>query len=144
MSREKDGKVASSEHKMSKMLPLALMVFSMCSLFFYLGTIFCSDKDLGSWNIESRSAESNIESNCRPRIHVTDFEACNISLQDYTPCTDPTVRLHLIISSHLLHSCIWDLGVFYTPLWARNTTRSMVAVFFSFPWLDATLGNLMG
>ena len=104
--KEREGKLfdAFSSEKMSKMLPLALSVLALFSLFFYLGSIYGSGKDQVLENVvagtDVKATEcSRLGSNLK--LNLQEFKSCNLSLQDYTPCTDPAVSspcFHLLSS----------------------------------------------
>lgn len=84
--KEREGKFSFTSEKTSKILPPVLLVLSLCSFAFYLGGIFCADKD------PQQSAISGTDlkvAGCQPQAKITKFKECNITLQDLTPCTDP-------------------------------------------------------
>jgi hypothetical protein len=89
---------ALSLEKLSRMPPLAFSVLLLLSLFFYLGSIYGSDGK--ARGIEDAVAGTGLKvSDCSQaqgslaRIVPPQFKSCNLSLQDLTPCTDPSVRV---------------------------------------------------
>lgn len=94
--KHKDGKYHSQPDKGFKVFPATLLVIVLCGFSFYLGGIFCSEKN----NLEgktvqdvSKAVPSPKESAINPlQIKPITFQECSIDYQDYTPCTDPRVR----------------------------------------------------
>ncbi|KAK6263417.1 hypothetical protein QUC31_009233 [Theobroma cacao] len=91
--KHKDGKYHSQPDKGFKVFPATLLVIVLCGFSFYLGGIFCSEKN----NLEgktvqdvSKAVPSPKESAINPlQIKPITFQECSIDYQDYTPCTDP-------------------------------------------------------
>lgn len=79
--------------KGSRVLPAAVLVLLLCGFSFYLGGIFCSDKNkLESSDVQdfSKSGSSFKEVTSNPlQVKTVSFPECSIDFQDYTPCTDP-------------------------------------------------------
>eukprot|EP00250_Pteridium_aquilinum_P011629 c20206_g2_i1 orf=1-423(-) len=84
--KERDIKFSFKSEKMFKMLPPVLLVLSLVSISFYLGGIFCADRDTPQSAISGTDLKV---SGCQPQAKPTEFKECNITLQDLTPCTDP-------------------------------------------------------
>jgi hypothetical protein len=88
--KERDAKDHVLPEKMSKHIPRALILLSLCAFAFYLGGLFCTEKDgvvINSYD------EFSVTKNCQPQVKPSNFQECNISLQDITPCTDPHVLI---------------------------------------------------
>ncbi|GAA0166180.1 methyltransferase [Lithospermum erythrorhizon] len=98
----KDGKPAYHPNRGSRVRML-LLFFVSCGLSFYLGKLFCSEKDC------YETAETNtITAIDKPTRHkfpkpmdgetsqdkAISFPECGIEFQDYTPCTDPKKFKH--------------------------------------------------
>ncbi|KAG5222824.1 methyltransferase [Salix suchowensis] len=85
----KDGKPVSHPDKNSR-VPMAMMFVVLCGLSFYLGGIFCSEKDKIETTDVAEVVSSPRESSAAPlQIKSTAFPECSSDYQDYTPCTDP-------------------------------------------------------
>ncbi|KAL6005852.1 putative methyltransferase PMT21 [Asimina triloba] len=90
--KNRDLKHASQPDKISRVVPLTLMLLVLCGLSFYLGGIFCSEKnrilvkDLNQ-AVPSLKDSTSVSLQVKP----VRFPECNSKLQDYTPCTDPAV-----------------------------------------------------
>lgn len=85
--KERDGKFFQTSEKSSKLLPPLLAVLSLCCISFYFGGIFCAGKVSQPG---ASSAVSSKAADCQSLAIITDFKECNITLQDLTPCTDPS------------------------------------------------------
>lgn len=88
----KDKELKSSffgAERRSRLLPLFLIVSSLCAVSFYLGGAFCSEKKTIDETHQSLAASD--KAGCSAVIKQAPFESCNITMQDYTPCTDPVV-----------------------------------------------------
>ena len=88
--KERDVKDHAPSEKMSKHLPPALILMSLCAFTFYLGGLFCAEKDITTVDQYDKVA---VNKNCQPQVNPSSFQECNISLQDLTPCTDPNVQI---------------------------------------------------
>ncbi|KAJ6705861.1 SAM-DEPENDENT METHYLTRANSFERASE [Salix purpurea] len=85
----KDGKPVSHPDKNSR-VPMAMMFVVLCGLSFYLGGIFCSEKDKIETTDVAEVVSSPRESSVAPlQIKSAAFPECSSDYQDYTPCTDP-------------------------------------------------------
>lgn len=92
--KDKDGKPIPD--KGTKAVSLAAIVILLCGFSFYLGGIFCSEKNIiEEQNVQVSKAAttgSPKEPAVAPiKIKAVSFPECSIDYQDYTPCTDPKV-----------------------------------------------------
>ncbi|KAL3634098.1 Methyltransferase [Castilleja foliolosa] len=89
--KHKDGKPINHPDKSSRKVPMALMFVVLCGFSFYLGGIFCSEKDKIVTQDVNKSVEpSNEKASGSLQIKAVTFPECSSAYQDYTPCTDPT------------------------------------------------------
>ncbi|KAL3638200.1 Methyltransferase [Castilleja foliolosa] len=89
--KHKDGKPINHPDKSSRKVPMALMFVVLCGFSFYLGGIFCSEKDKIVTQDVNKSVEpSNEKASGSLQIKDVTFPECSSAYQDYTPCTDPT------------------------------------------------------
>ncbi|ONK57359.1 uncharacterized protein A4U43_C10F19280 [Asparagus officinalis] len=69
---------------------MALMFVVLCGFSFYLGGIFCSEKNRFSTKVAVPTAQSRKDTALSPlQVKPIAFPECGIDYQDYTPCTDP-------------------------------------------------------
>ncbi|KAG6780856.1 hypothetical protein POTOM_013735 [Populus tomentosa] len=88
--KHKDGKPGSHPDKNSRAFPMAMMFVVLCGLSFYLGGIFCSERNKIEVKDVAKVVSSPKESSVAPlQIKSTAFPECSSDYQDYTPCTDP-------------------------------------------------------
>ncbi|KAI8530717.1 hypothetical protein RHMOL_Rhmol11G0081200 [Rhododendron molle] len=90
--KHKDGKPFSHPHKSSRVVPMVILLVLLCGFSFYLGGIFCSEKDGYVSKDIAEDAESQSEINAGSghiQIKPISFPECSSDYQDYTPCTDP-------------------------------------------------------
>ncbi|KAI3453883.1 hypothetical protein Pfo_010546 [Paulownia fortunei] len=88
--KHKDGKPNSQPDKNSRTVPMAIMFVVLCGFSFYLGGIFCSEKDRYVTRDISKVVEISKETAAGPlQIKALTFPECSSDFQDYTPCTDP-------------------------------------------------------
>lgn len=88
--KHKDGKPFSQHDKSSKIVPMTLMLVVLCGFSFYLGGIFCSEKNKIEATDVTKAIPSPKESAVAPlQIKSVSFPECSSEYQDYTPCTDP-------------------------------------------------------
>lgn len=81
----------------SRMVSVAVVFVVLCGVSFYMGVIFCSEKDRFVSISSQNSLESPKESSISPlQIKDISFPECSIDYQDYTPCTDPRVMYYSI------------------------------------------------
>lgn len=93
----KNGKQSSQPEKgSSRILSLSVLFIALCGFSFYLGGIFCSERN----KIEAKDVTSTTtkvvaspkEPTVSPiQIKSVSFPECGPGFQDYTPCTDPKV-----------------------------------------------------
>nr|GMD99219.1 probable methyltransferase PMT20 [Ipomoea batatas] len=92
--KDKDGKPLTHPDKRSRKVPVAILFLVLCGFSFYLGRIFCSEKekfvvnDVGKKDESPQETVSGSGSNAL-QIKATSFPECSPDSQDYTPCTDP-------------------------------------------------------
>ena len=98
----KDAKPGAYPIRGFRALPMGLTFVVLCGFSFYLGGIYCSEKNkFTTTKVEVSSAQSRKDTAISPlQIKPLAFPECGIDYQDYTPCTDPkvvNVLLHLIL-----------------------------------------------
>lgn len=104
--KHKEGKFASQNERKSRVVPMGVMLVVLCGFSFYLGGIFCSEKNRIEIKEATKVVPSPKESVVVPlRINSTAFPECSSDYQDYTPCTDPRVLL-----DYSLHGAISYFG----------------------------------
>ena len=97
-----DGKLVTQPDK-SRIVPMAIIFVVLCGSSFYMGIIFCSEKDRFLSIYSEKSIESHKESSIIPlQIKYISYPECSIDFQDYTPCTNPRVKLLIIVSLFFL------------------------------------------
>lgn len=79
--------MAFLKDKKQRLVPLALMVMSLCALSFYLGGVFSSDRT-GTRDDDGVKAAS---AGCTAVVKLEPVPPCPLDQQDMTPCTDPRV-----------------------------------------------------
>eukprot|EP00249_Psilotum_nudum_P001994 c14801_g1_i3 orf=431-2257(+) len=85
--KEREGKLGYVVEKVLKLLPLGLLLLSLCAFSFYLGSIFCSDK--GKLLIQGDFLTNEVKlGSCMPTKYAK-FEECNYTMHAITPCMDP-------------------------------------------------------
>ncbi|KAK1417820.1 hypothetical protein QVD17_26954 [Tagetes erecta] len=88
---DKHDKAARQNDKTTKILSTGLLFVVLCGLSFYLGGIFCHEKNrfLGTEEVvkSTESPKKTISSSVQ--VKSVSFPQCSPDLQDYTPCTDP-------------------------------------------------------
>ncbi|KAL8521409.1 hypothetical protein ACS0TY_011797 [Phlomoides rotata] len=88
--KHKDGKPFSQPDKSSRTVPMAIMFIVLCGFSFYLGGIFCSEKDKYVATEITKAVETSTVKATGPlQIKAVNFPECPADFQDYTPCTDP-------------------------------------------------------
>lgn len=90
-NKDRDGKPLIHPDKTSRMVPMTLMFLVLCGFSFYLGGIFCNNKDkLVIEEVERPAKTSPKDVISSPlQIKPVSFPECGSDYQDYTPCTDP-------------------------------------------------------
>lgn len=89
-----------------RLVPLVVVVATLCGISFYLGNLYNTEKSTISEEIKSEEQVSEKSANCLQNIKVDPFPECNITLQDHTPCTDPKVNtLDLFLSKVAILWC---------------------------------------
>ncbi len=87
--KHKDGKPATQPDK-NRIVPAAIIFVVLCGFSFYMGGIFCSERNRFSFINSQKSLESPKGSSVGSlKIKSMSFPECSSDYQDYTPCTDP-------------------------------------------------------
>lgn len=97
--KHKDGKPGSQHDRKLRIVPTTLLLVVLCSLSFYLGGIFCSEKHKFVAKKDVKEAAVPVKAGPAPKettvaplsLKFVEFPECSIEYQDYTPCTDPRV-----------------------------------------------------
>ncbi|KAL3497979.1 hypothetical protein ACH5RR_040711 [Cinchona calisaya] len=86
----KDGKPSTHPDKSSGTVPVAIMFVVLCGLSFYLGGLFCSEKEkYTTVNVKDAVESPKLNSTSPLQVKDVSFPECGLEYQDYTPCTDP-------------------------------------------------------
>ncbi|KVH95623.1 putative S-adenosyl-L-methionine-dependent methyltransferase [Cynara cardunculus var. scolymus] len=86
----KDDKPGRQPDKGSRVVSMAIMFVVLCGLSFYLGGIFCSEKNKLPTEPVARVVDSEEPIVSGPiQVKSVSFPECSADFQDYTPCTDP-------------------------------------------------------
>ncbi|WOL04346.1 putative methyltransferase PMT20 isoform X1 [Canna indica] len=88
--KNKDFKSGAYPDKNSRTIPLTLLFVFLCGFSFYLGGIFCSERN--QYFKQDKAPKTRLQqySAVAPlKINYTEFSECSLDYQDYTPCTDP-------------------------------------------------------
>ncbi|XP_074264633.1 putative methyltransferase PMT21 [Silene latifolia] len=92
MKYNKDDKPQQPDRGL-RIVPLSLIVVLLCGLSFYLGGVYCPDKNLvGAKDITdvvTKSVTKIGSGAVSLQIKSFSFPECGVDYQDYTPCTDP-------------------------------------------------------
>lgn len=92
----KNGKPGLQAEKSSRVVPMTIMLVVLCGFSFYLGGIFCSEKnsfDKKDAKVVANAVVSPNADLASPlRAKSVAFLECRGDYQDYTPCTDPRVN----------------------------------------------------
>lgn len=92
MKLKDDDKPYRPNDKSSRVVPMGIMFIVLCGFSFYLGGIFCSEKNSFVTEEVVKSVESPKKTVSTPiQVKSVSFSQCSADLQDYTPCTDPKV-----------------------------------------------------
>ncbi|KAJ6821771.1 putative methyltransferase PMT21 [Iris pallida] len=90
MKDKDDVKPLVHPSKKSRALPVTLTFLLLFGVSFYLGGIYCSEKDGFSTQVAVMETQSWEDTSVAPlQIKPLAFPECGIGYQDYTPCTDP-------------------------------------------------------
>ncbi|CAM6085500.1 unnamed protein product [Calypogeia fissa] len=74
--------------KKTRITPFALIVAALCLISFYLGGALKSEE--GRVLVETYDGEvGSLKAGCTSVLKQGPFKECNLTVQDYTPCTDP-------------------------------------------------------
>lgn len=103
--KHKDGK-PYPPNKNSKKIQVTLIVVVLCGFSFYLGGIFCSEKDTYATKEVNREDETSIGNSAGSlQTRGNSFTECSADYQDYTPCTDPRVFDYILLTNLVLVNC---------------------------------------
>lgn len=98
--KHKDGKLGPQPDRRSRVVPITIMFAVLCGVSFYLGGIFCSERNKIEVKDVTKVVSSPKESVVSPlQLKATAFPECSSDYQDYTPCTDPRVLLSFLLGS---------------------------------------------
>lgn len=101
MTKHKDGKPGSLQDKRSSVLPMTTLLVALCGLSFYLGGIYCAEKnkfEVKNFKDIAKAVPSPKESTVAPlQMKFVTFPECSLDYQDHTPCTDPKVRVDHVV-----------------------------------------------
>ncbi|XP_072987968.1 probable methyltransferase PMT21 [Typha latifolia] len=88
--KNKDSRPGAYPEKSSRIVPVTLVFIVLCGFSFYLGGIYCSEKDRFFNKDAVPQIQSYKEATLSP-LHIKSltFPECSSDYQDYTPCTDP-------------------------------------------------------
>lgn len=121
--KHKDGKPATHPDKSSRAVPITLMLFVLCGFSFYLGGIFCSERNRIVVKELTKEVQPQKESISTPlQLKAISFPECSNDYQDYTPCTDPRVYIltyHFIVLENFFFLCLvirWSVDASFTHL----------------------------
>lgn len=110
--KDRDGKPFQQDRS-SRTVPMAIMFIVLCGFSFYLGGIFCSEKD----RYVTKNVEDIVESSPKATATLSPlqtkdvtFTDCGIEYQDYTPCTDPKVIIFLSVSDFTSFSIVISIN----------------------------------
>lgn len=97
-----DGKSVGQLDK-GRIVTLSVVVVVLCGFSFYVGIIFCSEKDRFVPFSSQKSLESLKESSTGSlQVKYASFPECSIDYQDYTPCTDPRVIILVLVHFRIM------------------------------------------
>lgn len=106
----KDGKPGYNPDKNARVLPMTILLFVLCGFSFYLGGIFCSEKEVvnvkTSMDVGDSVASPRDTAVSPLQLKPVTFQACSSDYQDYTPCTDPRVFSMTFISKRVYQPCL--------------------------------------
>ncbi|KAL8112781.1 hypothetical protein AgCh_020183 [Apium graveolens] len=84
--KHKDGKPIYEKN--SRVVPLTVLLVVLCAFSFYLGKVYCPEKDRIVANGIGKAVKSS-NAAVPMQVKSVSFPECGIDYQDYTPCTDP-------------------------------------------------------
>ncbi|KAJ9549530.1 hypothetical protein OSB04_022073 [Centaurea solstitialis] len=87
----KDDKLGRQPDKGSRVVSMAIMFVLLCGFSFYLGGMFCSERNKLPTEPIARAVDSKepVVASGPLQVKSVSFPECSVDLQDYTPCTDP-------------------------------------------------------
>lgn len=90
--KNKDPRSEAYVDRSSRIVPVTLMLIVLCGFSFYLGGIYCSEKNrYFNMDVEPAIQLRNKSASTSLQIDSVEFPVCGGDYQDYTPCTDPKV-----------------------------------------------------
>ncbi|KAG6475088.1 probable methyltransferase PMT20 isoform X1 [Zingiber officinale] len=88
--KNKDLKPGVNPDKNYRIAQITLTFLFLCGFSFYLGSIFCSEKNRYFKRDATPVIQSHHDTRVAPlKIKNVEFAECSLDYQDYTPCTDP-------------------------------------------------------
>lgn len=94
----KDPKSVANNDRSSRMVPMTLMFLVLCGFSFYLGGIFCSEKNRFFMKDAAPAIQPRKEITVAPlQMKPLVIPECSMDYQDYTPCTDPKVCISVFL-----------------------------------------------
>ncbi|XP_058086985.1 probable methyltransferase PMT21 [Magnolia sinica] len=76
--------------KSSRLVPMSILFIVLCGFSFYLGGIFCNERNILHMNDARRPVQTPKEvTTVSLHVQPVAFPECGSDYQDYTPCTDP-------------------------------------------------------
>jgi len=124
----KDGILVPQQEK-SMIVPVTIIFVVLCGFSFFMGIIFCSEKDKLLSIYGQISIGSPKESSINPlQIKYISFPECSAEFQDYTPCTDPRVMLLIVVHFFYVigiaeESFLIDYVCFNLQRWKKYISR---------------------
>ncbi|XP_042432124.1 probable methyltransferase PMT20 isoform X1 [Zingiber officinale] len=88
--KNKDSKPGVNPDKNYRIAQITITFLFLCGFSFYLGSIFCSEKNRYFKRDATPVIQSHHDTRVAPlKIKNVEFAECSLDYQDYTPCTDP-------------------------------------------------------
>ena len=89
--KHKDGKLIHDKNP--RIVPLTVLLVVLCGFSFYLGKIYCPEKDrIVANDVAKAVPSSKAVVPVSMQVKSVSFPDCGVDYQDYTPCTDPKVQ----------------------------------------------------
>ncbi|KAL1834359.1 hypothetical protein ACET3Z_004010 [Daucus carota] len=86
--KHKDGKLIHDKNP--RIVPLTVLLVVLCGFSFYLGKIYCPEKDrIVANDVAKAVPSSKAVVPVSMQVKSVSFPDCGVDYQDYTPCTDP-------------------------------------------------------
>lgn len=107
--KHKDGKPFPPD-KSPRTVPMAIIFLVLCGFSFYLGGIFCSEKNKYVTDDTTEAIDTTQEmATGTLQTKAVTFSVCSIEYQDYTPCTDPRVIFKFLLIYLMVFNLSFDL-----------------------------------